>query len=637
MIGIFSFVQPGHVPNHYQQSVLIANLLSIIFGGVTIGVAVVFHEVFGMVATIPYIYLVAMMFFAVPLVNRWSSNRIGRMIFCLVPVLLTMVITLHFKMHQPPHADLPGFDSRFILMVSPILPGIVFRLDERKHLLICLGVAGLCVYFYDFIHFLLGVPTPVYGIEASSYQYVSYIISFTFTILVFGIFLLRSVLERSERDLLIRNRMLQEKQAEIEAQHEELLVQQEEMVASSEKLEVANSLITKQQDELESYNAALERLVAEKSQELVKANEELIKYNNELLQFSYTVSHNLRGPVARLMGLTHLLQVTPDPAEKEKIGELVARSSEELDTVLKDLTLIIDTRNEIYRLREKVSLAEEWQRAIVLLGENAKKEYSIRADFDAAPHIFGVRPMIQSILYNLLSNAIKYQSPERKLEISIRSYRRSRAETVIDIVDNGLGFDLAAQSGNVFKLYKRFHSHVEGKGLGLYLVKTQVDAMGGTISISSAPGRGTSFSIVFPEPEAIRKQVFHETEAASVFYNGYGKVTVLQWKRPVTSEEYRRTFGVVLDSLKVYRTPGWISDVTRQGAVGEADQRWLLQTLGAEAIKSGLKQIGLVGFNLEGKKAYFDKVVVIAKRFDITVATFDSLDDAMQWMEKTLG
>jgi signal transduction histidine kinase len=63
--------------------------------------------------------------------------------------------------------------------------------------------------------------------------------------------------------------------------------------------------------------------------------------------------------------------------------------------------------------------------------------------------------------------------------------------------DNGLGIDLDKKGDQVFKLYKRFHSHVEGKGVGLFMVKTQVETLGGTISISSEVNKGTEFSIEF--------------------------------------------------------------------------------------------------------------------------------------------
>ncbi len=635
MIGIVSFLQArAHVADRDRRQIFASNILAIFFCLASLGGAYILYEQYGLISTLPWIYSVAFIFLLVPAVNRWGNDLVGRMALCLLPVVLTMVVTIDVRLHYP--GEPVYFDSRLILLAAPVLPGILFRLDEKGPLYFCVGFSAACVLFYDPIHEWVGAGQSRQGLVDSTQYYINYAVIITFTVLVVGVLFLRSLLELAERSLEEQNRQLAENRQEIEAQHEALLEHQEKVLSSSEKLEAANSLITRQQIELENYNAALEKLVVEKSQELLRANEELVKYNNELLQFSYTVSHNLRGPVARLMGLTHLFKVTDDADEKARLEELVIRSSEELDEVLKDLSLIIDVRNEIYRLREKIDLQEEWDRALALLGDNVRREYSISVDFSFAPYIFAVRPMIQSIMYNLLSNAIKYQSPDRPLEISARSERRGSSQTVIEVSDNGLGIDLTTQGKQIFRLYKRFHSHVAGKGLGLYLVKSQVDALGGSISVTSTPGLGTTFTIVFNEPDAVHKQVFHNTDAACVYYDGHRKVTVIEWKRNVTSVEYRQTFGVVFDSLRVYKTPGWISDVTRQGPVSAEDQRWLVDTLASEAIKSGLKQIALVGFDAEEKREYFQTIMSVIQNYNVRIRLCADMQEALSWMEQTL-
>jgi signal transduction histidine kinase len=185
--------------------------------------------------------------------------------------------------------------------------------------------------------------------------------------------------------------------------------------------------------------------------------------------------------------------------DRTELEDLVLKSTEELDEILKDISVIIDIRNEIYRIREKVYFADEVREALSLLDANIKPEYVFTTDFSAAPYILGVRPMVQSIIYNLLSNAIKYQSPNRPLNVRISSFTIPGTKTILEVTDNGLGIDLPNQRENVFKLYKRFHSHVNGKGLGLYLVKTQVDALGGEIELESQLDHGTTFRIKFKQ------------------------------------------------------------------------------------------------------------------------------------------
>lgn len=636
MSTLFSFLKPSYeIPKPFERQVYITNVLSFVFFLVALGVTAIFYALFGWLSTLFFILIVAFSFLVIPIINKKASHRVGRVVFCLIPVWLTMFVTLYFKLAEQLDTYIVYFDSRFILMATPILPGIVFRLEERFQLSICIGSSAICMLLYDPIHNLLGAGYYQQGFSDTSYYYISYIAGVCFLVLVTGIVLMRSVMERAEAYLEQQNRELHHKQHEIEAQHEELLQQQELMVSSSEKLEAANTVIMQQQSTLQKYNARLEALVAKKSQELRRANEELIKHNNELIQFSYTVSHNLRGPVARLMGLTRLFKVTEGHEEKKHVENLLVKSSEELDEILRDLSLIIDIRNEIYSVREKVFLEEEWKKALVFLQDSIKPEYQFETRFTEAPYIFGVRPMVQSILFNLLSNAIKYQSPDRLLKVTVNAQALSPVKTVIEVSDNGLGIDLQNQEKDVFKLYKRFHSHVPGKGLGLYLVKTQVVALGGKISVQSEPDKGTTFRIIFTQPDEVNKQVFHENDAVQLYYDGNLKVTVIQWKRTVTSEEYRKTFKVVLDSLKIYKTPGWISDERKQGTISREDKHWLIQTLGPEAITHGLKRIAVIGLNESKPIDYLEiiKKASIAKGADFRL--FNTMDEALAWMRQT--
>lgn len=624
----------GGIPKSFAKQVHITNVLSFVFFWVALGVLLIFYSLFGWLSTLPYIFIVALCFLLVPVINWWGSHRIGRMVFCLIPIWLTLFVSIYFKLVEELDTYIVYFDSRFIFMAAPVLPGIVFRLEERLHLSICIGSSSICMLLYDPIHNLFGAGYFQQGFTDPSYYYISYIAGITFLVSVFGILLMRSMLERSEANLSFQNRALQQKQHEIEAQHEELLQHQEEMVSSSEKLEAANKVIMEQQTALQKYNARLEALVAKKSEELRRTNEELIKHNNELIQFSYTVSHNLRGPVARLLGLTRIFRVSEEQEEKKHLEGLIVKSTEELDEILKDLSLIIDIRNEIYSVREKVFLEEEWKKALTFLADSIRPEYQFVTNFSDAPYIFGVRPMVQSIFYNLLSNAIKYQSPDRPLKITVSAQAMSFGKTAIEVTDNGLGIDLKNQEKDVFKLYKRFHSHVAGKGLGLYLVKTQVEALGGKISVQSQLDNGTTFKMIFKQPDEVNKQVFHENDAVQLYYDGNLKVTVIQWRRNVTSEEYREAFKIVLDSLKVYKTPGWISDVTKQGNVNSEDRQWLIQSLGTEAVKYGLKRIAVVGVSERMRIDYYELIQRASVANGVELQLFNSMEEALKWMQR---
>jgi signal transduction histidine kinase len=103
----------------------------------------------------------------------------------------------------------------------------------------------------------------------------------------------------------------------------------------------------------------------------------------------------------------------------------------------------------------------------------------------------------KSVFYNLLTNAIKYRDGQKPLEIKVEAYQKDTGTYVFVIEDNGLGMDLSLSQGKLYGIFKRFHNHVEGEGIGLHIVKSVVDAYDGTIEVKSEPGKGTRFEIVF--------------------------------------------------------------------------------------------------------------------------------------------
>jgi signal transduction histidine kinase len=120
----------------------------------------------------------------------------------------------------------------------------------------------------------------------------------------------------------------------------------------------------------------------------------------------------------------------------------------------------------------------------------------IKLKFDKVPELITNKAYIESILLNLLTNSIKYKSENRKLKISIIA-EQIEQKTILTFKDNGIGIDLERNRDKVFGLYQRFHNYPDSKGLGLYLVKSQVETMGGTISIESEVNKGTTFTITF--------------------------------------------------------------------------------------------------------------------------------------------
>ena len=103
---------------------------------------------------------------------------------------------------------------------------------------------------------------------------------------------------------------------------------------------------------------------------------------------------------------------------------------------------------------------------------------------------------LESILLNLMTNAIKYRSADRDPQIRL-SAETEGDYTVLSVQDNGIGIDLDTHGKKLFGMYKTFHSNKDARGLGLFITKTQVEAMGGKIVVDSKPNEGSTFKIYF--------------------------------------------------------------------------------------------------------------------------------------------
>ncbi|MCG9881400.1 MAG: PAS domain S-box protein, partial [Bacteroidia bacterium] len=227
--------------------------------------------------------------------------------------------------------------------------------------------------------------------------------------------------------------------------------------------------------------------------------EDLIQRNRELEQFSFIVSHNLRAPVANIIGVSDLLST--ESIDIDVYAELLKglnKSAHALDVVIRDLNYILQKKREVNESHTKVYFADLVNEIKLSLDGIIKEENVVfDINFSAYEHIETVKSYLYSIFYNLISNSIKYRKPDTTPVLEIKS-QIQEAKLVLTFKDNGLGIDLAKKGDQLFMLYKRFHFHKEGKGMGLFMVKSQVESLGGKISVSSEVNKGTEFSLSFP-------------------------------------------------------------------------------------------------------------------------------------------
>ena len=293
-----------------------------------------------------------------------------------------------------------------------------------------------------------------------------------------------------------QNSDLKASKDEIEAQNEELALTNEEVMSQRDvlslqntKLDEARELIKEQNEKIKGQNKKLKKKVQ-------KRTIELTEYIQQLEQFTFISSHNLRAPVARILGLGNLLDLKGVTAEdKTNIHLGLVATAREIDRVVTDLNLILDIKRGHGQELTWINFHDVLQAIrISLENEIEKSNAVILEDFTSASKIKSFRPYIDSIFLNLISNAIKYRQPHTNPVITIKTEIRDDDVCLI-FSDNGLGIDLALYRDKLFTLYKRFHDHVEGKGIGLYLVKTQVIALGGKLEIESQVNSGTTFFV----------------------------------------------------------------------------------------------------------------------------------------------
>lgn len=231
--------------------------------------------------------------------------------------------------------------------------------------------------------------------------------------------------------------------------------------------------------------------------ESARTASDLAERNKDLQQFAYIVSHNLRSPIANIIGITDLVgdKGSINNAEKELLLKGMGMAARKLDQVMRDLDSILQVRKEVHAKKELVKFSDITTDIETLIQNMIKKEKAvIKTDFKAINSCMTSKTYLNSIFLNLISNSIKYRRAEAAPLIEIRS-KKVKNKIVLLFKDNGLGIDLESHGNKVFGLYKKFHVHQEGKGMGLYMVKTQVEMLGGKIEIKSELNKGTEFLI----------------------------------------------------------------------------------------------------------------------------------------------
>ncbi len=584
-----------------------------------------------------------------------TLNRLGRTLISRYWISYTlpffiMLISIFTKWNNEANATgfYEFFDTRMLVFVSALIPLLIFSRKNPLFLLIALLPSATFLFGYDLIHNLFNVGyTDLFEDPKGGYYIAGLMFDASYLFAVVGILSLK----KSNEELVNNNSILindlnnknaiQEKlllrKQELLAQnskvHNDLLIKQEELLKSKNELERASELINYQKNELQFKNMELTNLVDEKTRELKKANKELLVQNNGLLQFSNTVSHNLRAPVASLLGLVNLFALEPDSKRKEEMIPHIKNSSEALDTIIGDLNKVVDIRNQLYYLKENINLGEEIEKIKKLLqvgykGSNVLIETDLKID-----SIYFIRSYMHSILLNLINNAVKYSNLEQKSIIQIKSWQKENS-IFIEVKDNGLGIDLVRFGNNLFKMYKRFHIHVGGKGLGLYLVKQQVEAMNGKITVESELEKGTIFQMKFPIPKKVHFQKYFNSSNATIAYDARLMASILIWHKSPDSKDYKEILSANKEMFANYNAVKWVVDVRNLGLISKEDREWFVLSTLPEIAKRGCKTMILIKNSKDSKDfAYWQRMLDVMDNMGVVFKVFYDYDLAIEFLQ----
>ncbi|WP_209402055.1 PAS domain-containing sensor histidine kinase [Pseudozobellia sp. WGM2] len=243
---------------------------------------------------------------------------------------------------------------------------------------------------------------------------------------------------------------------------------------------------------------ASEKRLLESNIRLDKAAKILTAKNRKLAEFNQITSHNLRAPVSNLNTLLHLYKDEAMENNKEILFEKFDKVIGHLTLTLNTLIESLNTEKLSFEDLESLSFEDILVKTEEMLSAQIMNSGAvIKSDFSSAKKITYNRIYLESIFLNLVGNAIKYSSPERAPMIEVRSSVEDDNRIKLEFKDNGLGIDLKKHGHKLFGLNKVFHRHPEAKGIGLFLTKAQIEAMGGSIYAESEVDVGTTFFINF--------------------------------------------------------------------------------------------------------------------------------------------
>jgi PAS domain S-box-containing protein len=242
----------------------------------------------------------------------------------------------------------------------------------------------------------------------------------------------------------------------------------------------------------------VEEQILESKQKVSIQEQILNAKNQQLIDFCNVVSHNLRSPLTNISMLIDYIEKSNDVEEQMEILIKIKPVVNQLMEVFNELVESIQVKDYIGIESENISLINYIDKVLATFSTEIKTTNTeVQINLGNITSIYYPTKYFEDILTNLISNALKFQSPLRKLKITIKAQKLLNNVILFTVADNGLGLDVKLHKGHLFKIQKTFHKHPDAKGFGLYMLKSQIEAMGGEIWLESEPNIGSTFYIAF--------------------------------------------------------------------------------------------------------------------------------------------
>jgi signal transduction histidine kinase len=303
------------------------------------------------------------------------------------------------------------------------------------------------------------------------------------------------------RNLVVQSRLsrdLARKNEEVLSQTEEIRTQKEALLLSHQQLESAQDRIKKQNQELEALNSQLMDTVDQRTRELEKANTELKNVNLELDNFIYKSSHDIKGPLVRLLGLCQVALLDIKEDKSREYLELLYDSAQQLNDIFDSLKKVSSINTMDLELRRI-----DFEALLQSAKGNLRKlqgfaDINITEQIDRGIEFYSDPLLLETILYNMIENAVRFQKksrlPDKFIDLSIR---QKEGRLVLSFIDNGIGIR-EHDIEHLFKMFSKAALEHQTVGLGLYIVKQCVEKLSGEIRLVNNREGYTEFEISLP-------------------------------------------------------------------------------------------------------------------------------------------